>query len=180
VDSYHGNTSGKSDENEAFSEPFFIGKKRPSKSKLIQRVSLYREHEGRECCSITMKRGATIQLTTTLKPICFQMPRWPKTSCNVSYRTLQRMGYIMTSRPIAADVANISRRPIFSWRLRRPGRGFLTDWNGYIEELALLEGRTNPGNEVAKDDADGHGQKDPKSKKPVQPAQRLEGGGVRV
>jgi hypothetical protein len=50
-----------------------------------------------------MKNGATIQLTKTLKPICFQAPRWEKTTCSVSYCTLHRIGYIMTSNPTAVQ-----------------------------------------------------------------------------
>lgn len=46
----------------------------------------------------------------------------------------------------------------FFWRLRTAGRDFLTDWNRHINKLALLEGRPNPGDEVPKNDADGHGE----------------------
>jgi hypothetical protein len=50
---------------------------------------------------LTIKNGATIQLTKTLKPTwiqsCFERKVW----CSVSYLTLHKIGYIMTSKPIA-------------------------------------------------------------------------------
>jgi hypothetical protein len=50
---------------------------------------------------LTIKNGATIQLSKTLKPTwihsCFDRKAW----CKVSYLTLHRIGYIMTSKPIA-------------------------------------------------------------------------------
>lgn len=49
-----------------------------------------------------MKRGATIQLTTTLNPTWIQRFFSRNEWCNVSKRTLQRIGYIMTSKPTAA------------------------------------------------------------------------------
>lgn len=53
----------------------------------------------------TMKKGATIQLTKTLKPICFQAPLCEKMRCKISYCTLQRIGYIITSSPTATAVS---------------------------------------------------------------------------
>lgn len=53
----------------------------------------------------TMTRGATIQLTTMLKAIWIQILRSRKTWCSVSYLTLHRIGYIMTSSPIANNVS---------------------------------------------------------------------------
>lgn len=51
--------------------------------------------------------------------------------------------------------------------------------NGYrdrhVDELSLLQGRANVRDEVAKDDADGHGEEDPEGEEPVEPAQRVEG-----
>jgi hypothetical protein len=52
---------------------------------------------------LTIKNGATIQLSKILKPIwihsCFDRKAW----CKVSYLTLHKIGYIMTSKPIAAS-----------------------------------------------------------------------------
>lgn len=53
------------------------------------------------CAVITIKNGAMIQLSKILKPIwiqsCFDRKAW----CKVSYLTLHRIGYIITSKPIA-------------------------------------------------------------------------------
>ena len=49
----------------------------------------------------TIRKGATTQFTNTLKASCVHISRCEKTSCRVSYRTLQRMGYIITSSPTA-------------------------------------------------------------------------------
>jgi hypothetical protein len=49
----------------------------------------------------TMKRGAMIQLMTRLKAIWIQRAFSRNDRCKVSYLTLHKIGYIMTSRPIA-------------------------------------------------------------------------------
>ena len=50
---------------------------------------------------LTIKNGAIIQLTNTLKPTWIQSCFERKVRWNVSYLTLHRIGYIMTSKPIA-------------------------------------------------------------------------------
>lgn len=49
-----------------------------------------------------MKKGAMIQLTKTEKAICFHRAFWVNMTWRDSYLTLHRMGYIMTSKPMAA------------------------------------------------------------------------------
>jgi hypothetical protein len=49
----------------------------------------------------TITSGAITQFTTTLNKICVQISLFPNTLCNVSYRTLHRIGYIITSKPTA-------------------------------------------------------------------------------
>jgi len=80
--------------------------------------------------ALTIKNGAMIQLSNMLKPIwiqsCFDRKAW----CKVSYLTLHRIGYIMTSKPIAAfRTHNVSQERIsdsvryltnrLGWTLRR-------------------------------------------------------------
>lgn len=50
---------------------------------------------------LTIKNGATIQLSKMLKPTCIHSCFDRKAWCKVSYLTLHRIGYIMTSKPIA-------------------------------------------------------------------------------
>jgi hypothetical protein len=52
-----------------------------------------------------MKRGDMIQFTTMLKPTCTHKDFCRKEWCKLSNLTLHRMGYIMTSRPIAVDTS---------------------------------------------------------------------------
>lgn len=61
----------------------------------------YFRREVTEKWKLTIKKGATIQFTTTLKPICFQSALFVKSWCRDSYWTLHRMGYIMTRSPTA-------------------------------------------------------------------------------
>lgn len=55
-----------------------------------------------------------IQLTNILKAICFQISRVRNTWCKLSYRTLHKIGYIMTRRPTAVVelVSKISLRSL--------------------------------------------------------------------
>lgn len=54
-----------------------------------------------QLAELTIKNGATIQLSKILKPIwiqsCFDRKAW----CKVSYLTLHKIGYIIISKPIA-------------------------------------------------------------------------------
>jgi hypothetical protein len=63
-----------------------------------------RERESR----LTISKGATIQLAMMLKPICIHNCFSRKALWSVSYRTLQRIGYIMTSNPTAMGSRIIS------------------------------------------------------------------------
>jgi hypothetical protein len=67
-----------------------------------------------ERCLLTMTNGATTQLTKTLKPICLQISRWEKIWWRASYRTLQRIGYIMTSSPMAMGMETPTNFPFCS------------------------------------------------------------------
>lgn len=51
-----------------------------------------------------MRNGAINQFMMTLKPICIQRLRWRKARCKVSNFTLQSIGYIITSKPIAVEL----------------------------------------------------------------------------
>jgi len=51
-----------------------------------------------------MTNGATIQFTIMLKTTCFHNARSCKILCSVSNRILHRMGYIITSSPIAVTI----------------------------------------------------------------------------
>lgn len=62
----------------------------------------------------TMRRGATIQFMNILNPICIQRARVRKRRCNVSNRTLHRIGYIMTSRPTAIGMDTPTNLPFWS------------------------------------------------------------------
>ena len=52
---------------------------------------------------LTMRKGANIQLTNMLKQICFHIALCESSSCKDSYRTLHKIGYIITSRPTAVE-----------------------------------------------------------------------------
>ena len=54
----------------------------------------------------TISSGATIQFSKTLKPICIHNCLERNARCSVSYCTLQRIGYIMTSNPMAEKHAS--------------------------------------------------------------------------
>lgn len=65
----------------------------------------------------TMRKGATIQFTRMLKPTCIQSCLDRKALCSVSYSTLHKIGYIITSRPIAVKrVVHVSSAPRTSSR----------------------------------------------------------------
>ena len=100
----------------------------------------------------TMRRGATIQLTNTLKPICFQMPRCEKIWCNTSYCTLQRIGYIITSSPTATTLVSRDLKDEHKENRRHTYR------DGHVRELALLQRRADLGHEVAQQDSEDHGE----------------------
>ena len=60
--------------------------------------------------SPSMRKGAMIQFKMMLKPIWIQSSRDLNAWCSVSNCTLQRMGYIITSRPIATN--GVSTYPV--------------------------------------------------------------------
>lgn len=80
---------------------------------------------------LTIKKGAMSQFITMLNAIWIQISRLRKTWWRLSYLILQRMGYIMTSNPIAIIgqyvVPNI-----------RYECNTLTDGNRDTDEFALL------------------------------------------
>ena len=116
-----------------------------------------------------MKSGATIQFTTRLNPICTHTRRNRKISCKDSYRTLQRIGYIMTKRPIAG------KNPISNHG--RHERGIPpTNRNRYTHQFPPVQRALHLGNEVAQDDANRHGQKNPYREETVEQAELLERG----
>lgn len=87
-----------------------------------------------QLAELTIKNGATIQLSKILKPIwiqsCFDWKAW----CRVSYLTLHKIGYIITSKPIAIFRDVVSANGWF-----REAQDLLrTDRNGHSNEFALL------------------------------------------
>ena len=59
----------------------------------------------------TMTSGAMIQFTAMLNKICIQIYLFRNTRCKVSNLTLQSMGYIMTSSPIAIGIETPTNFP---------------------------------------------------------------------
>ena len=57
----------------------------------------------RQHCTHTMKKGAMIQLTPILNPTWIQSDFCRNDRCRVSYRTLHKIGYIITSNPTASN-----------------------------------------------------------------------------
>ena len=119
-----------------------------------------------------MTKGATIQLMTMLKPIWIQISLAWNTSCSFSYWTLQRMGYIMTSRPMAEAVLASTPQRVDEGE----ARGGLTNGHRHANKPALLQGRPDVVDKVAKQDADEHGQEDPHGQEAVEEAEGAEGG----
>lgn len=74
-------------------------------------------HGRRSESCLTMKRGATIQLTTRLKASWIQISRVRKTMCSFSYCTLHKMGYIMTRSP-TAGIVNVEKLKEREWTHR--------------------------------------------------------------
>lgn len=97
---HHRNTAGQPYEDKAFPEARFIGQESPSQGKLRVGSVLFL-NRGRQLATHTMKKGAISQFTTMLKATCNQSCFDLNTRCSVSYSTLHRIGYIMTSRPMA-------------------------------------------------------------------------------
>lgn len=62
----------------------------------------------RQQCIHTMKKGAMIQLTTILNPTWIQSAFCRNDRCRVSYRTLHKIGYIITNNPTAFKQASKS------------------------------------------------------------------------
>ena len=62
----------------------------------------------------SMRKGAMIQLTKTLKAIWIQISRFLNAWWSVSNLTLQRMGYIMTSNPTAIGTETPTNFPFCS------------------------------------------------------------------
>ena len=62
-----------------------------------------------------MRKGASSQFITRLKAICFQISRVRKTRCSVSNWTLHKIGYIITSSPIA-----VASQPTTTFSPRTP------------------------------------------------------------
>ena len=56
---------------------------------------------------VTIKNGATSQFIRILNAIWIQISRFRNTWCSVSYLTLHKMGYIMTSKPIAVAISTV-------------------------------------------------------------------------
>ena len=93
---------------------------------------------------LTITRGAMIQLTTMLNVIwihnVFAWNEW----CNVSKRILQRIGYIMISRPIAkitvsqVDMSNVATYLAHLWVSRRQ-RIFLSAMLGQFRAQSFQE-----------------------------------------
>ncbi len=94
-----------------------------------------------------------IQFTTMLKPICTHRDFCRKEWCKDSNLTLHRMGYIITSRPIAVDPSATS-----IWKHRLSER---TNWNGNSYEFPFLQGWTGVGDKIAQQNANEHRQENP-------------------
>ena len=87
-----------------------------------------------------------------LNKICTQISRSLNARCNVSNFTLQSTGYIITSKPTAAEPsANRSQRLLEE----------LAYGHRDTDKLPLLQYGAGVGNEVPKDNADCHSQEDP-------------------
>lgn len=88
---------------------------RPTRMRPWRRSSL----SGRKAhASASMRKGAMIQFMMMLKVSWTKMSRLLKILCSASNRTLQRMGYIMTSSPTAGG-KKVSRR--YGNRTCKPG-----------------------------------------------------------
>ena len=100
---HHCNTSCYSNQYQSLPQTRLIRQECPGQSKLPRVLSViwYPSFVWRARSIRTITSGAMIQLMTRLNAIWIQRPRLFKTRCNVSYLTLQRIGYIMTSRPTA-------------------------------------------------------------------------------
>jgi hypothetical protein len=107
-----------------------------------------------------MRDGAMIQLAKILKAIWTQIALVLKIWCSDSYRTLQRIGYIMTSRPTANMIQS---EVCFDRRYVNVSYG-----NGYTHELPFLESMAGTRNEVSQEDSDDHGKKYPYCEKSVE------------
>ena len=98
---FPGQQACESHEDKAFSQRLFVREESPCKGKLSS-ISAGDKDVGKG--GLTIRRGATIQLTMMLNPSCTQILRSRKTWWSVSYLTLHRMGYIMTSNPMAIEM----------------------------------------------------------------------------
>jgi len=101
--------------------PLYLGGK-PKQDRAIKISKLsYRTTWGQR----TMTSGATTQFTTTLNKICTQISLFPSTLCKLSYFTLQRIGYIITSNPTAIrsqhQLPSKSRNILSSQTFRKGG-----------------------------------------------------------
>ena len=68
----------------------------------------------------TIVNGATTQLISTLNPKCTHRLLYLNSLCSVSYWTLHRMGYIITSSPTAIGIETLMNSP--RWRaFEKPG-----------------------------------------------------------
>lgn len=100
VTTCHGNAPPKTHKDQPDPELGFIWKKGPSEAELA--ISCKRAiRVSFTWRDLTIRNGAIIQFISTLNEICFQRSRCAKSMWSDSYRTLQRMGYIMTSSPTA-------------------------------------------------------------------------------
>lgn len=122
-----------------------------------------------------MTKGATIQLMRMLKPSWIQISLVLKTSCSFSYCTLQRMGYIMTSNPIALVISAhihilFPTLPASDLKKKKTKRQGHTDGYGHADKSALLQRRPDIVDKVAQEDPEKHGQEDPGGEEAVEEA----------
>lgn len=125
-----------------------------------------------------MKRGATIQLTTRLNPIWTHKAFCRRVRCSVSYRTLHRIGYIMTSRPTAKrfdiSIPSFEPTPSLSPSRSQEKQSKLTNGHGHSHEFPPLQRRPCTRHEVSQKNAYSHGKKDPNSQEAIQEPKLLE------
>jgi hypothetical protein len=128
------------------------GRKAQARPSYSKSTPIQQESEDRAQHTITS--GAIIQFTTTLNKICTHISLFPNTLCKLSYLTLQRIGYIITSNPTATK--NISIPPPLS--LRKRGH---TNRHTHPHKLPLLQRRPRIRHKIPQNNPHRHRQKDP-------------------
>lgn len=123
----------------------------------------------------TMNSGAMIQLTMILNPTWIQSPFSRNVRCNDSYRTLHKIGYIMTSKPTAEIHLSQQLHPSSPAKAEKSRVDRPTNRHRNTHKLPLLQRRARTGHKVPQNDPHRHSKEDPDGQKPVQNRKLLEG-----